>query len=56
MIIYMIQTVQLIVLKHGEERARKIAECGQFNQMEDGTPYLVITDEEKWTNLQNVNN
>ena len=56
MIIYMIQTIQLIITTQGEERARQIAECGQFKQMKDGTPYLVITDEEKWTNLQNVNN
>jgi len=51
MIIYMIQTLQVLMDTRGEEFAKSITECGQFKQLEDGTPYLVVLDEDKLNKL-----
>ena len=49
----MIQTLQLLMNTKGEEYTKSIAECGQFKQLEDGTPYLVIEDEDKLHSILN---
>jgi len=47
----MIQTLQMLMNTRGEEFTKQISECGQFKQLEDGTPYLVIVDEDKLNSL-----
>ena len=53
MIIYMIQTLQVLMDTRGEEFAKSITECGQFKQTKDGVPFLIIEDEDKLSNLIN---
>ena len=51
MIIYMIQTLQLLANTRGEEFVKAIAECGRFQQTKDGVPFLIIEDEDKLNTL-----
>ena len=47
----MIPTLQMLMNTKGEEFTKQISECGQFKQLEDGTPYLVIEDIDKLNTL-----
>ena len=51
MIIYMIQTLQMLANIKGEEFVKAIAECGRFQQTKDGVPFLIIEDEDKLNSL-----
>jgi hypothetical protein len=43
----------MFVNTRGEEFAKSIAECGQFQQTKDGVPFLIIEDEDKLNTLLN---